>query len=65
MKEKADLRSYLLAIRIKEMVLLFLMRHIVFLDEESFIGNSDKRKGSFISNETHCVPQLLVSKENM
>jgi hypothetical protein len=56
MKEKADLRSYLLAIRIKEMVLLFLMRHIVFLDEESFIGNSGKRKGSFISNETHCVP---------
>jgi hypothetical protein len=23
--------------------------------EEPFIGNSDKRKGSFISNETHCL----------
>jgi hypothetical protein len=35
MKEKADLRSHYLAIQIKEKVLLFLMRHIVFLEYES------------------------------
>jgi hypothetical protein len=34
MKEKADLRSHLLAIQIIEKVLLFLTRHIVFLEYE-------------------------------
>jgi hypothetical protein len=38
MKEKADLRSHLLAIQIKENVLLFLTRHIVFLEYESNQG---------------------------
>jgi hypothetical protein len=38
MKEKADLRSHLLAIQIKEKVLLFLTRHIVFLEYESNQG---------------------------
>jgi hypothetical protein len=38
MKEKADLRSHLLAIQIKGKVLLYLMRHIVFLEYESNQG---------------------------
>jgi hypothetical protein len=38
MKEKADMRSHLLAIQIKEKVLLFLTRHIVFLEYESNQG---------------------------
>jgi hypothetical protein len=38
MKEKADLRSHLLAIQITEKVLLFLTRHIVFLEYESNQG---------------------------
>jgi hypothetical protein len=38
MKEKANLRSHLLAIQITEKVLLFLMRHIVFLEYESNQG---------------------------
>jgi hypothetical protein len=38
MKEKADLRSYLLAIQITEKVLLILTRHFVFLDYESNQG---------------------------
>jgi hypothetical protein len=38
MKEKADLGAILLAIQIKEKVLLFLMRHIVFLEYESNEG---------------------------
>jgi hypothetical protein len=44
MKEKSDLRSHLLEIQIKEKVLLFLMRHIVFLEYESNQGeHSDLR----------------------
>jgi hypothetical protein len=35
MKGKVDLRSHLLAIQTKEKVLLFLTRHIVFLEYES------------------------------
>jgi hypothetical protein len=38
MKEKANLGAILLAIQIKENVLLFLMRHIVFLEYESNEG---------------------------
>jgi hypothetical protein len=39
MKEKTDLRSHLLAIQIKEKVLLFLTIHIVFLEYESNQGS--------------------------
>jgi hypothetical protein len=38
MKEKADLRSHLLAIQITEKVLLILTRHFVFLEYESSQG---------------------------
>jgi hypothetical protein len=38
MKEKAGMKSHLLAIQITEMVLLFLTRHVVFLEYESNQG---------------------------
>jgi hypothetical protein len=59
MKEKADLRSHLLAIQITEKVLLILKRHFVFLEYESNQGSMVAREIGFEENWVYTPTPMI------
>jgi hypothetical protein len=59
MKEKADLRSHLLAIQISEKVLLFLMRHMSSWNTRAIRGSLVAREIDFEEKWVY-TPTLMI-----